>query len=67
MQSERDAEQEIEFYSWQTQYGHEEARIAAEERALAKHKSNSKYKYGRTNYGCKLYWEAETYGSRIQC
>ena len=32
MQSERDAEQEIEFYSWQTQYGHEEAiRIAAEE------------------------------------
>ena len=32
MQSEKDAEQEIEFYGWQTQYGHEEAiRIAAEE------------------------------------
>jgi len=32
MQSDRDVEQEIEFYSWQTQYGHEEAiRIAAEE------------------------------------
>ena len=28
----KDAELEIEFYSWQTQYGHEEAiRIAAEE------------------------------------
>ena len=41
-QSDKEAELEIEFYAWQTQYGHEEAvRVAAEE-------------WGKSEIGVKL-------------
>ena len=41
-QTDREAEQEIEFYAWQTQYGHDEAvRVAAEE-------------WGKSEIGVKL-------------
>ena len=38
-QSDKEAELEIEFYAWQTQYGHEEAVRIAKQRAAASEKS----------------------------